>query len=279
MSEKSFPTLKIKELFPRLLTSSVTTVPANTETLAVIHTLLRDKLDVVLLKNGIEYPKGVSGYSIISGLTQFGGNFLRFLKEPCINRSLTLGTISYENDDLQSLLHTFETTSFGYAIVRTNGNSMQLVSIKDLLSLYGRGVLSSDLIVKDIASYPVMEVSRETKLLDCLSEMMQRKVRRLKIAHSQWELVTDRDILEFVFQTAPVNEIEAEQWIATQLIKPLSEMKLETAPWLEQKSTLEDAAKILLRHRSACALSQAGIITPSDLIIKPWRLGRLSFHW
>jgi CBS domain-containing protein len=272
-------------VYPQLLSTSAPMVQPEVQTLEAIRALLRDRLDVILLEKksgkGMEVPpKGVSGYSIISRLAQGGeSNLQRFASEPCLNSSLTLGTVSFENDDLKSLLYTFEVTSLGYAIVKTSADDgFQILSIIDLLSLYGKGILSSDLTVKDVASSPVLTVSRHETLFHSLSEMMRRKVRRLKMADSRWELISERDILEFVFQKDPSNQDGPGPWIVDQMRKPLSEIRLDPAPWVEQDSDLEDAARVLLKNPKTCALSQAGIITPWDVVLKAWRLGRLSFR-
>jgi CBS domain-containing protein len=268
----------IKDAFPNLLSRSVPSIDPTDETLKAIHLLISNRLDVLPIKaarGATNLPRGISGYSIISHLVQDTKSELqRFVSEQCSNSALTLGTISYENDDVQSLLHIFEATSSGYAFLKESDSTAKIISMADLLSLYDKGIFSSELKVKDVASAPVFALSRNTTLVQTLSEMMRRKIRRAKIEDSRWELITDREILEFVFQV-PWNEGGGASWVVDQLKRPISDIKLETAPWVHEHLSLGEAAGLLLRSSRACALSRAGIITPWDLIIKPWRLGIL----
>jgi CBS domain-containing protein len=265
------------------MTPPSATISPRESVISVAHKMLRDRFDVAVFELDSRFPaRGISGYSLVSGLAERKNDIRKFFEEPCANIAVSLGSVSFEHDDLQSLLHTFEASSLGYALVTANTlyPRRQVIRLKDLLTLYSRGIFTSDLRIRDVASYPVATIEKETRILDVLREMLKLKVRRFKIAHSRWELVSDGDVLQFAFQHGSDGEgYDNTAWVESQLLKPLSELKLGTAQWVESDSSLEEAARVLLRRKNACALSQAGIVTPSDLILKPWRLGRLVLHW
>ncbi len=194
MISEARKTLRINEAFPKLFSRSVPRIKLSDSTLKAIHALLSNHLDVLpLVSEGQDTwsseraensPRGISGYSIVSRLVKSSGSNLdNFLTEQCSNSALTLGTVSFESDDLKSLLYMFEVTSFGYSIVskKSDGNAVEVVSLMDFLPLYTQGMLASKLKVKDVASSPVTTISRESTLIETLSEMSRKKFRRAKI--------------------------------------------------------------------------------------------------
>ncbi len=273
---------RIYNVFPQLFSKSIPTVSPDEETLKAINILLSSGLDAIPLNTEHQTrdagrakinPRGISGYSVISRLTESGRASLeRYITEKCEKSSLSLGTIS-NNDDLISLLHTFEVTGFSYAAA-IEGGKLGMISIIDVLALYSTGVLTSELKVRDVASRPVTSLRRQTTLFDALSEMMRKKFRRAAISSSDRELVTERDILDFTFRGAR-NVPATGAWLKQKMARPISDIKLKPAPWLLSSFGLKDAARIVLKSPNGCALSDYGIITPWDLVMKPWRLGSL----
>jgi hypothetical protein len=107
------------------------------------------------------HARAISGYSIISKLVEADPrDYERFLAKPCANIALSIGTVSYERDDIQSLLHVFESSTFGYAAVESSLNSrvIGVILIKDLLPLYNQSIFNSDLVVSDIATSEVFNM-------------------------------------------------------------------------------------------------------------------------
>ena len=272
--------MRIKDAFQKQ--SAAPSVQSKVNTISAVYYLISSQADVlpVLIEGEAEAGKsrrGISGYSLISRLVENGrSNIQKFLSEPCINSSLILGEVS-DSDDLQSVLHTFETTSLGYVIVNGDSklNQGSILSIRDLLRLYVDGFFSCELNVDQVASSPIFQIDRRETLFRILSEMMRRKVRRVGIYDSNSEFISDSDILKVVFAQAPVAQMGSASWISEQLKKPLTEVKLDPTPWLEKREGVEFAARVLLRSPKGFAQCEAGIVTPWDLVVKPWRLGNL----
>lgn len=275
-------TLMLDQVFPRAMSRIVPKLKASTPTVVAIWTLLSSKMEAL----PIEQPKNVSkefrrakaisGYTVISKLLE--GDRLSMLEEPCENNSLTVGSVTLAGDDLISLLHIFEATTFGYAVVEKPDKEKDpsLIFIRDLLDLYITGHIYSDLLVGDVTSSPIFSVSRSARLKDVLSDMLKRKFRRALLKDSERQIITDRDILEFLFAN---RRLEASAFDIVALEKALDKeveiIKPTVAQKISRHDNLRTAAQSMIESGTSCVLSPSGLITPWDLIMKPWRLGHL----
>ena len=228
------------------------------------------------------HARAISGYSIISRLVETDPkDYEGFLSAPCRRVALTIGTVSYERDDIQSLLHVFESSTFGYASVESSSSSRSkmggIILIRDLLPLFNEGILKSDLVVSDVATSQVFGMPRDSSVKSILKEMLNRKFRRVLMKRGEKsELVTEKEIMRYLFG-------EGKGRYDSSRLEELMKGKLdgEEASFLSVArvhggAPLREAANVISKSKGHCALSDAGIITPWDLIIKPWRLGQLS---
>ncbi len=220
-------------------------------------------------------PLIFSGYSIISKLVELRPSRYRvFLDEPCVEGALAVGTIG-DKSDLQSLCHVFESTTLGYALVHDyekNISNGSIVTVKDLLKMYQKKFISSRLSVNDVASTPMFALSRGTRLDRTLAEMVRRKFRRVQILGTRL-LVSDSQILAYLFGEERMRKISKKPERLLDGI--LEEVKSIEPPWVNGNSNLFDAAILLISKMFDCAMSDGGLVTPWDLIVKPWRLGEL----
>jgi hypothetical protein len=261
---------------------SVPRVKASTPTIAAIWSLLSSKIEALPLEQAkdtskeFRHARAISGYSIISKLLE--GDRLSMLEEPCENSSLTIGSVSLYGDDLVSLLHVFESTTFGYAAVEKldKEGEPNLIFIKDLLGLYMTGHIASELTVNDVASSPIFSVSASSSLKNILTEMLNRKFRRVLLQGSERQIITDRDILDFLFAN---RRLEGNAFDMVSLEKALDKEAGIIRPTIARKvsdrDSLRTAAQAILESGNGFVLCPSGLITPWDLIMKPWRLGRL----
>lgn len=257
-----------------------TKLPAETSILSALALLQKNEYDLLILDStdsrgrDPQRPLVVSGYSIISKLVHTSpSRYGDLLQSTCLEAALAAGTISNEYD-LISLFHVFESTTFGFALIHDASNSItDKISVKDLLSLYQNGVLSSDLIANDIATKQVFSLSNETKIVDCMQEMVRRKFRRVCVPGTK-SMISDRQILSYVFDEKKVQGIL--KMPEHLLDGTLNEVASIQATWVDGQSKIREAAKALsMKKEPDCLLSDRGIITPWDLIIKPWRFGEL----
>ena len=270
--------MKIKEALASVGSVLLPSIPASSSTLDAIRELRRSDSEAILVKKTGESAEtalhAVSGYSIIARLSNFEPkHYSAFLSESCINSALSIGEVSMK-DDLISLLHMFETTEFGYAMVDRSGiKTPHIMTVRSLLKLYEFDTVSSDLVAREVASSPVFSVPRSEQLRDALREMLNRKFRRVLVSGTK-KVVSDRQILNYAFDETRIRAINERP--ERLLDGTLEELEAQEAIWSEGNKSLKAIAKLMTSGRQDCALTDDGIITPWDLVLKPWRLGRLS---
>jgi len=265
------------DIVPRVEARRFAKIPAKTPIRSVIEQLRQNDLIPLLIEPSPETlgPRVVSGYSLVSKIAQLpSSRFGPFLDSPASESSLAIGSID-ENEDLVSLLHVFEATTIGFAEVLRNNRSTELIiSVKNLLELYNSGILSSSLILDDVVSSPVFSLSRGTKLAETLRDMLNRKFRRVQIQGTR-VIISDREILSFLFSEERLRRaIKSPERLLDGTLEEIDEKRNE-AYWLDGKKNLREAASVLSTPLHDTILSDRGLITPWDLIIKPWRLGEL----
>ena len=269
--------MRISDIIPLSDSIKLTTIPGKSSIISAIDHLRDNNFVPLLIEPRLEEepprPRVVSAFSVISKMAQLPPSRLgAFLDSPATETALSIGSID-EGQDLVSLFHVFETTTLGFAEVhRDNRSTEVLMSVKNVLRLYDSNILSSDLVLNDVASSPVFSISRGTKLEKILREMLNRKFRRVQIADTR-VIVSDREILSYLFQKDRLKK--AEKSPERLLAGTLEEIQTRETPWFEGKVRLKDAAKMLSTKEHDSILTERGLITPWDLTMKPWRLGEL----
>lgn len=252
----------------------VATVPASASVVLALEEMRKYNYEAVLIDPvDNERPLVFSEYSIISKLLDKNpSDYGAFLGSPCLLYCLSGGTVG-KDSDLQSLFHVYESTTFGYAMIHDEtGKIFAMVSVNDLLHLYAEKVLSSNLKVSDVTSKPVFSMSRGSKILDCLREMHSRKFRKVKLANGPL-LITDKEIFSYLFNPERLERIsKSPQHL---LDGTLEDLDAAPVDWIDGNSTLAEAAWQMDHSQGKFLLSEDGLLTPWDLIIKSWRLGDL----
>lgn len=281
--------MKLEEALPALAKRPISVVEGGTA-LLVAGTLLdtprRDVLPIVKSardKNTIGYLSkepgtclAFSGYSLIAKLLETNPkHHYKFLFQPCESASMVVRPISEGGANLVALLDSFAKSRFGWAMVgKGSVDAGAVVTLADLMPLYGSGILLSDLAVEEVATPKILSLPRKTKLRDALREMMRRRIRRVFLIGEE-SFVSDREILEYIFSP---------QWLSKVRDSPgkMLEAKLEDVERVEPvlvdgKATIKEASKLFMPESGSwCAACDAGIVTPWDLVINPWKTGRLS---
>jgi hypothetical protein len=220
-----------------------------------------------------ERPLLVTGYSVISRLLETKpGQFASFLKSPCLLYCLSGGTIG-KDSDLQSLLHVYEATTFGFAMVHDEINQIfSKISVVDLLALFSEGILSSDISIQQVASSPAFLMSRGSTILECMREMEKRKFRRVRIAGGS-SVVSDAELFSYLFDEKRLEIISrTPQHLLDGTLEDVDPIQ---GMWIDDKENISKAARIMLQSKQQFLLTDNGIVTPWDLTLKPWRLGAL----
>lgn len=274
--------ITLQQILGILNEGELSRVNAEATVLSAISKLRENQFEEVILVDTSKASRGqerrskfvaISGYSVISRLLEAEpSHYTRLLNSPCLDAALEIGTVSGESD-LLSLFHVYESTTFGQALIHDNsGKIAGKISVKELCKLYQRNVLSSSLVSDDVASSPVFSLPKSATLRQTLKEMESRKFRRVQITGSKL-IVSDKQILSHVFGETRFKAIlKAPEHL---LEGTLEDAKLVPTLQIDGKLKLYDAAKLLGDKELDCLLTDRGIVTPWDLIIKPWRLGEL----
>ena len=216
----------------------------------------------------------VSGYSSLSEVLANSSNFAKFLEKPCERFSVKLSTIGAE-DDLENLLKTINKTGFGFACIEEHVGQITcgLVSLRDLLTLYGRSVFSSELSVGDVASSPVFSLPGDTTLKSTLGEMLKKGIRRVFVYGTDKE-VTDRAIIQHIFSVSRLSEASSKPH--NLLDTPIDNIQGSHPKMISVESSLKEGAELMTQTTDGCLVCKKGVVTPWDLVIKPWQLGKLA---
>jgi hypothetical protein len=220
-----------------------------------------------------ERPLLVTGYSVISRLLDTKpSQYSAFLKSPCLLYCLSSGTIG-KDSDLQSLLHVYEATTFGFAMVHDEINQIfSKISVDNLLALFSERILSSEISVEQVASSPAFFMSRGATILECMREMEKRKFRRVRLAGGS-SVVSDAELFSYLFNEKRLETISrTPQHLLDGTLEDVDPIQ---GTWIDGSENISKAATIMSDSERHFLLTDNGIVTPWDLIIKPWRFGGL----
>lgn len=252
----------------------VNKIPAGATVTTALLEMSKDNYEVLLIEPvDNERPLVFSGYSVVSKLVDTKpSDYGAFLVSPCLLYCLSAGTV-YKESDIISLFHVFESTTFGFSMIHDETNRIiGKISVSDLLPMYESGFLSSNLLVEDVASGPIFSMSKGSQVIDCLREMESRKYRKVRITGTS-KVVSDRLIFSRVFDEKRLQRItKTPQHLLDETLEDLVPVQ---GTWISGKKTISEAAKLLTKTDQGFLLVDEGIITPWDLIIKPWRMGSL----
>lgn len=254
-------------------------VSPSASLLSAIASLRSNKYQIIVIDGDLSKARYsreslvTSGYSIISKLLETKPlNYGELLASRCVDSALVAGSID-EGSDLVSLLHVFETTTFGFAMLHNDKQAdPDIISVRDLLTLYETKVLSTKLTLNDVKSAPVVSMSRGSKLFDVIHEMLRWKIRRILVVGTRM-VVSDTLILAYLFGESRMKRIikSPERLVDGSL----EDIEMNEVPWIDGNTSIKHAASFLNQKKVDCALTDHGMITSWDLIVKPWRLGEL----
>lgn len=260
--------MKIKAALPTIFQKAYPVLDPTTQMLPAVSLLRFHDIDALPLSfDAGKKPRAVFGFSSLARLMALGPEgFGPFLKQPCKDASEDLATVRAD-DDLRSLLQTFDRTRFGFARVEERRDVGALVSLSDLLGLFETGALRTDLLVSDVAS-PILSVPGQTTLKKSLQEMFTKRYRRLFISGNK-EFVSDREIIAHIFSPSVLSMITRDS--KDILTTPISQIERMAAKKVTPNATVKAAAMALRAEKGQCLVYDNCVITPWDIIMKPWK--------
>jgi CBS domain-containing protein len=209
----------------------------------------------------------VFGCNILTGLVQaFPTNIRGYIMSKCGSISMRLPVINYDAT-LAGLLSKFIQTKFGLAFVHKAGGA--LISLSDLLQLYDKGFIDTELTCKDVASSP-FRLQNDATLKEALEEMIRRRIRRVFVNDSN-SFVSDRTAIDYIFSPEGIRVLRDELYNTR-----IQDIRTIDATPITGKLPLKDGAKLLLRAKGTCLICEAGVVTPWDCVVKPFQMNGLS---
>jgi len=216
--------------------------------------------------------RAFSGYGLLGALVRTPAKgYYRFLFERCERASLPLPCID-AGSSLSRVFEVMSKTRIGWLLARRDVE-YAMVTLADLLPLYERGVLATDLLLKDVSTDKVFTLAAGARLDDALRGLIERRVRRVFLSGTR-KFVSDREIMEHIFsperlrvvRESPEKMLESPLW----RVGPASAAKASPGLGVAEMATALDATS-----GAHCVLAGSGLVTPWDLIMKPWTMGRL----
>jgi CBS domain-containing protein len=269
--------LKLDSAFPHILERQYPVVKPDYPLLAVLYLLRMKDVDAVpiVTQRGTR-GRAVFGFSSLPKLVTLGpARFDRLLRGPCEEASDTLVSLSVE-EDLESLLETFNSSGLGVALVRGTGSDKRtgLVSLADVLRLYSSGAIRTDITTEDVGTR-IFSLPRNTPIRRALQEMFRHSYRRIFLPGER-TYVSDRGVMGYIFSPVVLEEIGNHPHEDI-LAAPLDEAEKETPLVVAPGTAVKMAALKLQGDRGGCLVTRGDkVITPWDVVMKPWLSGRLT---
>lgn len=277
--------MRIRDALPEIFKRPVPVVSEGTSILVagtLLDTPRRDLLPIVRQSNKSlqyllddrKYLKAFGGHAILSRLVETKpSNYHDFLFDRIETIAVKIRPIP-AGEEITTLLSEFSKIKFGWSVIDDRG-VYALATLSDLIPLYAKGLMETNLRVKDVAT-KVFSLPGNTRLRDALSEMLRRYIRRVFISGTG-NFVSDREILSFIFSPKTLALIRDSP-------KELLESRLEEIPSIqpvviESNTTLREASELFKPLSGAwCLAYKENVVTPWDLIMKPWKMGRLKIN-
>ncbi|MDE1853468.1 MAG: CBS domain-containing protein [Thaumarchaeota archaeon] len=275
--------MKLKEALPSIFNSPLPLVEGGTPLVvagSLLDTPRRDAVRIVSAGAGKSASSAdnekclvFSGYSALVGLLQSKPtDYYRFLFETCEKASLSVRPLT-PNTELTEVLRTFAETKFGWAVVK-GARKYGVVALSDLIPLYRSGVLETDLSVGEIASPKIFALPPSTSLKDALGEMVKHRIRRVFLSGGKNKFVSDREILIYIFSPERMRLTRGDS--RTLLGATLADVGAVKAVEVDGRTTIKEASRLYKSESGAwCLVCDDGLVTPWDLVMKPWKMGRL----
>jgi len=225
-------------------------------------------------KEGLKLFRAVGGQQVIRLIVRTRpADYQGLLWRPCSATSIWLGAVEY-GESLERLLRVFELTGFGDARVNAPAPPHGLVTLEEVVSLYREGTLRCNAKVEEVASRAI-SVDPDAELIDAMTTMCDRRVRRLFLSGRRGEYISDRSILAFLFspRLLTVAKDSPESWTNGKV----SEVPTTTAREVSPGDKVEDVGRLADPDRDVFTLSEGGfLVSRWDLVMKPWKAKKLT---
>lgn len=264
--------MKIGEALPNIFKRTYPVLEHGTQMLLAVSLLRFHQIDALPIGfDPLDRKRiAVLGYSCLSKLLETDPkDYGKFLEMPCEKAAIELATIDID-DEIESLLHVFNKTRFGFAWVESESLGA-FATLRDLLELYKKGIINTNMRTGEVAS-PVFSLPKETKIKKVLEEMLSHRFRRVFISGED-NLVTDRRIISYIFSASRLSKTAKRPEIL--LDARLGSLEKMEAVSIGEATNIKAAVSAMKDASEDCLICGKGVITPWDLVMKPLAKGRL----
>ena len=278
--------MKLKEALPSLFRRPFPLLEPETRVLlagTILDTPRRDVLKVAELDENMgQFSEkkdrflAFSGYTLLARLLEIDREeYYKFLYEPCWRASKYASPVA-SNAEIATVLEEFARTRIGWSFVEENGK-YDVISLSDFISFYQSGIFETDLTVPDVASQEIFTMPSNTRLGKALQEMRKRKIRRIFLPGNDYRFVSDREILTYIFSSEQVNLIKDDP--GRMLDAALEDVGAVDAIKVDGRPTIKNISRLFKPESGMwCLVCSTGLVTPWDLVVKPWNMGRLKIR-
>lgn len=224
-------------------------------------------------RTGLVLYGALGGYSFLEKFMKTKPkDYYGLIQTPSREIAIWIGSVDF-GSPISDLLNVFDTTKFGAA--RVSDHDIQtVVTLADLVGAMRNHSLVSDMRVEQVGSQPV-SISSDAEIGEAVKMMLKFRVRRLFPQGRTDEFISSRSVIEFMFtpERLQVARRRPEEWCAAKV----SVLGTQSARVVAPGASLNEAARMIGDEPDDCLVSEGGlVISRWDLLMKPWKLGRLS---
>jgi CBS domain-containing protein len=264
--------VRIGNAIPQVFRRSYPIVLPSTDILTAASLLRFHQIDALPIEFRATQKTrlAVFGYSCLSKLLKTKPkDYENFMKLPARKAALKLTSINVDRE-ISDLLRIFHKTRFGFAWIESDKQG-GFAGLRDLLELYSKGVIHTDMIVSELAS-PIFSMPPETRIRTMLEEMFRRRIRRVFVKGRD-SLVTDRRIIGYLFSPSFLERVSKNS--GSLLDVSLGDVDAAKPIRVPSSQSAKRAARMIENQGEECLVCEKGVITPWDLIMKPLAHGAL----
>ena len=268
--------MKIREALPHVFNRAYPVLDPKMPMLPAVSMLRFQQIDglPLVIEGTTSGPRALHGYSLLKRLLALGpGGFWKFVEKPCEDAAQSIGTVNADQE-LESLFEVFMKERFGFAWINSKDGTGVPVSLADVLELYRTRAIESDLTVRDVAS-PIFALPGMTPLRQALLFMFSHRFRRVFLAAGE-SFISDRSMISHIFSPAVLHKLAAEP--NSVLESPIADIEKSRPRRVPGRTALKAAAKSLGGDIGQCLTSRGTVITPWDIIMKPWKTDSLRLN-
>jgi len=222
------------------------------------------------LSNVILYP-AFGGFGVLKALADSNpSEYYKTLWRRSADAPTWIGSCDYQQP-FDEILQAFSETKFGGVRV-ASGDRQALVTLSDVVGLIRDGKLSAKMSTGEVSSVPI-PLSKDVPIIDAIKQMIALNVRRLFLEKGKGKFISDRTLIDHIFspRRLEVARDHPELWLSQTV-----EMVDAKVPAPCKTGSLDAAAEEMGQAPDDCLMTDDfRLISRWDLVVKPWRAGRL----